>query len=191
MSPLNKFQLRATMNMTQLNKALAGVLLLCAFSLPTYAGDGHDHGEAPAAASGAALPRFTAISETYELVGILNDRKLSLYLDRAADNSPAKDAKLELELGGKAVPVSSVGEGEFEATLDTKPESGEITITATVVAGNDSDLLASELAIHPENHAEDSKAGIPWKPLAGGAALLLAVAGFIRVKRARQLGGAA
>lgn len=179
------------MKTTQMNKVLAGIILLCAFSHPSYAGAGHDHGEAPAAATGAVSPRFTAVSETYELVGILNERKLLLYLDRVSDNSPAKDAKLELEFAGKTVAVTNVGEGEYEVTLETKPDSGEIPLTATVVAGNDSDLLAGALDIHPDNHAEDSKAGIPWKPLAGGAALLAALAGFIRMKRARQQGGAA
>lgn len=190
MSPQNEFCLRTTMNMTQLTKALAGILILGATVTPSSAGDGHDHGEAPAATRREALPRFAAVSETYELLGILNDRRLSLYLDRAADNSPAKDAKLELEIGGKAVAVTSVGEGEFEATLAAPPPAGEIPITATVVAGKDSDLLAGELKILPDLHAEDGKPGFPWKPLAGGAAVLLALAGLLRMKRARQPGGA-
>ena len=70
-----------------------------------WAGDGHDHGEAPAATAGPASPRFTATSETFELVGVVNGKQLTLYLDRYADGSPVKDAKLELELGGVKVPV--------------------------------------------------------------------------------------
>ena len=90
------------------------------------AGDGHDHGEAPASSAGPALPRFAAASETFELVGVVNGKRLTLYLDRYADGSPVKDAKLELELGGVKVPVESHGEGEFEAMLAQELKPGSL-----------------------------------------------------------------
>ena len=80
-------------------------VLLLSVAWPAWAGEGHDHGDAPAAMVGPALPRFTAVSELFELVGVLDGTHLTLYLDRATDNSPVKDAKLELELGGVKVPV--------------------------------------------------------------------------------------
>ena len=179
------------MNKNTMTQLLGGLLLLGATILPAHAGDGHDHGEAPAAPAGVASPRFAATSETYELVGILNERKLSLYLDHTADNSPVKDAKLELEVGGKAVAVNNIGEGEFEATLATEPQPGELPITATIVAGNDSDLLAANLDIHSEAHADKNAGALPWKPIAAGAALLLALGAALRIKRNRVVGGAA
>lgn len=179
------------MNKNTMTQLLGGLLLLGAAILPAYAGDGHDHGEAPAASAGVASPRFAATSETYELVGILNDRKLSLYLDHSADNSPVKDAKLELEIGGKAVAVTNIGEGEFEATLATAPQAGVIPVTATVLAGNNSDLLAANLDTHTEAHEAKSSASLPWKPIAAGAAVLLAVGVALRKKRNRVVGGAA
>ena len=78
---------------------------------------GGDHGEAPASSAGPTSPLFAATSETFELVGVVNGKQLTLYLDRYADGSPVKDAKLELELGGVKVPVEPHAEGEFEATL--------------------------------------------------------------------------
>ncbi len=193
MSPLKSTnsELRTTMNKNTITQLLGGLLLLGAAILPAYAGDGHDHGEAPAASAGVASPRFAATSETYELVGILNDRKLSLYLDHSADNSPVKDAKLELEIGGKAVAVTNIGEGEFEATLATAPQAGVIPVTATVLAGNNSDLLAANLDTHTEAHEAKSSASLPWKPIAAGAAVLLAVGVALRKKRNRVVGGAA
>ena len=179
------------MNKNTITQLLGGLLLLGAAILPAYAGDGHDHGEAPAASAGVASPRFAATSETYELVGILNDRKLSLYLDHTADNSPVKDAKLELEIGGKAVTVTTIGAGEFEATLAAEPQPGESPVTATVIADNNSDLLAANLDIHPEAHADKNSGGLPWKPIAAGAAVLLAVSTALRMKRNRVVGGAA
>ena len=81
------------------------------------AGEGHDHGDTPAPVAGPMLPRFTAVSELFELVGVVDGKHITLYLDRFADNSPVKDATLELQLDGKAISVEPHAEGEFEATL--------------------------------------------------------------------------
>ena len=173
---------------------LAALMLSAAW--PAWAGEGHDHGDAPAAMAGPALPRFTAVSELFELVGVLNDKHLTLYLDRAADNSPVKDAKLELEFGGSKLPVEPHGDGEFEATLSEEPKEGVFAVTATVVAGSDSDLLAGELDIHHEESATAATTASRWKSYAAwGAAVLAALAlvgyGTARLRARRVVGGAA
>lgn len=176
---------------TYLTKVLGGLLLLVASSLPAHAGAGHDHGDAPTVTTGAASPRFAATSENYELVGILNEKNLALYLDHTADNSPVKDAKLELEIAGKPVAIEAVGEGEFLVKLAAELPGGSVPVTATIVAGQDSDLLAADLDVHAEAHTEEKATGMPWKPIAGTSVLLLAIAGLLRMKRARATGGAA
>jgi hypothetical protein len=183
--------MRTTMTMTCLTKTFGGLLLLGATILPAHAGAGHDHGEAPAATSGAASPRFAATSENFELVGILNEKNLALYLDRATDNSPVKNAKLELEIAGKPVAVEAVGEGEFLAKLDAALPEGSVPVTATIVAGQDSDLLAADLDVHAAAHSDNKATGMPWKPLAGVGVLILVLTGFLRMKRVRATGGAA
>ena len=162
------------------------------------AGEGHDHGEAPAAAVGSAQPRFTAVSETFELVGVLSGQRLTLYLDRAADNSPVKDARLELELGGAKIDVKPHGEGEFEALLAQPLPPGVTAVTATVVAGQETDLLAGELDIREGAQADASAGGRPWKKysiwlLAGLLTLALLVVGLrrFRANRINRLGGTA
>ena len=52
--------------------------MLLGNALPVIAGDGHDHGDTAPAATGTALPRFAAVSETFELVGVLVVGTLSL-----------------------------------------------------------------------------------------------------------------
>ena len=89
--------------------------VLAGLAPQTLAGDGHDHGEAPATTAGPALPRFTAVSELFELVGVVNGKNVTVYLDHFADNSPVKDAKVDLELDGKAVALAPHADGEFEA----------------------------------------------------------------------------
>ena len=163
-------------------------------SLVSLAGEGHDHGEAPVAASGSAFPRFAATSDLFELVGVLNGKKLALYLDRTEDNSPVKDARLELEIGGAKVTVKRVGEGEFEAELAALPPQGPLTVTATVIAGKDADLLAGELDIHRDAHAPETGSAWSTRAIAGwgaGALALLALLFGLRRARAARLEGTA
>ncbi|MES2581606.1 MAG: hypothetical protein V4627_02720 [Pseudomonadota bacterium] len=180
------------------HKPLFFAVLLAAISLCSWADAGHDHGEAPAAVGGPAKPRFTAISEAFELVGVVNGKHITLYLDHAADNSPVKDARLQLELGGTKVAVQPHGEGEFEATLAAELQPGVISVTATVVAGQQSDLLAGDLDLHADTHAADAVHGANWKRYAAwamGGLLALALLGYafrrLNTHRNNRLGGAA
>lgn len=164
----------------------------------SWADAGHDHGAPAAAAPGSGTPRFSAVSETFELVGVLSGRQLTLYLDRAGDNSPVKAAQLELELGGVKLAVKPRGEGEFEATLAQELKPGVTSVAATVIAGQETDLLAGELDIRADSHTDAATVRLPWKKygiwlLAGLLTLTLLVLGQRRVRshRINRVGGAA
>ena len=174
------------------------LLALLATVFPfSWAGEGHDHGEAPAAVGGPAKPRFTATSDAFELVGVVDGKNITLYLDHAADNSPVKDAKLELELGGTKLAAQPHGEGEFAATLAAPLQPGVVSVTATVIAGADADLLAGDLEISSETRG-DTTHGATWKTYsawAAGGLLLLTLLAFamrrLGAQRSNRLGGAA
>ncbi len=130
------------------------VIKVCAVATCTLfftlaiAGDGHDHGTAKPAASGPALPRFTAQSELFEAVGILGKDELVMYIDRAASNEPVVNATVELESTGiKLVGTFEPKLGEYH--FDAKPfaKAGEYPMTLTIKAGADSDLLTGELDV--------------------------------------------
>lgn len=115
----------------------------------TFAGDGHDHGDAKPAANGPALPRFTAQSDLFEAVGILGKEELTLFIDRTATNEPVLGATVELEgagikLTGKFEP--KLGEYHFDGKAFAK--AGEYPIMLTIKAGQDGDLLTGDLHVH-------------------------------------------
>lgn len=176
-----------------------GLALVLGFApLWAQADAGHDHGEAPATAGGPALPRFAATSDVFELVGVLDGHSLALYLDHAGDNSPVKEAQLELDIGGTPVPVTRVADGEFTAVLTAALAEGVSPVTATVVAGSESDLLAGEIDVHGAAPAPAQPSGLAGRATvvasAVGALLLALAAGWGlrrgRAARTAHLGGA-
>lgn len=142
---------------TQMTKILLIGLAVSAalFSWPAAAGEGHDHGDAPAATAAPALPRFAAASELFELVGVVDGRRVTVYLDRYEDNAPVQGAKLVLQVGGAPVALAEHAAGEFEGELAAAPQPGITPVTATIAAGNDTDLLAADLDIHADEHGEE------------------------------------
>lgn len=155
---------------------------------PARAGEGHDHGDAAPAAAGQALPRFTAESELFELVGVLSGKQITLYLDRYADNSPVRDAQIELEIGGAKFKAQKQGDDEYEVVLAEAPKPGVLPVTATVTAGNDTDLLAGELDIHEAAHVDEAAHTHSWTEYAGWAAAGIAALAFLVWGGRRALG---
>lgn len=182
-----------------LTSFMAALSVLTALALPTLAqaGDGHDHGDAAPVATAQALPRFAAVSESFELVGVLDGRQITLYLDRTADNTPVRDAQIELEIGGTKL-TATPHEDAYEAVLDTVPPPGVLAVTASVTAGQELDLLAGELDLHEAAHDAEPPHAQAWQVYAAWAAAALALLAALAVLgrrfaagRSRRTGAAA
>ncbi len=179
--------------------AAAAFAVLLAASQPARADDGHGHDhDAPPSATAAALPRFATASEAFELVGVLDGKKLALYLDHAATNEPVQNARLELEIGSEKVAPEAVAAGEFQAVLSREPGDGVTPVTATIAADDESDLLAGELDIHHDAPAAPDGAGarngsrLTGWPMWCGIGLILLALLFAAVRSgAARRGGAA
>lgn len=174
------------MNFSKLPAALLAAAVL--FASPVRAGEGHDHGDAAPAAAGQALPRFSAVSETFELVGVLSGKQITLYLDRFGDNSPVRGAQIELEIGGAKFKAEKQGEDEYEVVLPDAPKPGVLPVSATVIAGKETDLLAGELDIHEEAHSDEAVAASGWTKYAGWAAGGVAVLALLLLGGRRWVG---
>ncbi len=175
---------------------LAAALL--SVGTPTLAGEGHDHGNAAPGATGSALPRFAAVSETFELVGVLDGKQVTLYLDRFADNAPVRGARIELEVAGVKFKAETHGDDAYEVVLSEAPKPGVLPVIATVTVGAEVDLLVGELDLHEAVHATAPAHEHGWKAFAGWTAgglagLAVLVIGARRLMPTRQIraGGAA
>lgn len=177
-------------------------VVLAALGAAALAGPGHDHGDeaAPAAAGGPDLPRFAAASELFELVGVIDGKRLTVYLDHAATNEPVKGARLELEIGDVQVPVQPHADGEFDAELAQAFKPGVLPVTATVGTAESNDLLAGELDLHEEAPNAAAATAMDWQRIAtrggGGVVAVLVLALGVRALLRRRgaqagLGGAA
>lgn len=176
------------------NAIIAGASLLAGLYSPLALADaGHSHDAPASSASAPVIPRFSAASELFEIVGTANGTQLALYLDRFADNAPVKAATLEVSVGDSAIAMKEVADGEFEGTLAQALRPGVTSVTVTVEAGDETDLLAGDFDVHAdavEEHAHrDGRAWLPWAiaalGLVGGGLWLSRRAGF------RRAGGAA
>jgi len=163
-TPLITKELRNTMKFIQSTRTIFLALIFTLLSPLAIAGPGHDHGDTAPQASGSALPRFTATSDDLELVGILNGKLVTLYLDRFKDNSPVNDAQIEVEIAGSKYKAQKHGEGEYEVTLKDTLKTGVTAITATIQAGDLTDLLATELDLHTDESVPGLRS--TWKTIA-------------------------
>lgn len=171
--------------------AALGIAAAALLPLAALAGPGHDHGDRAPTATGPALPRFAATSELFELVGVLDGRRVTLYLDRTADNAPVTGAQIELEIAGAKLPVEA-RDDVYEVELAAEPKPGVLPVTATVTAGQDVDLLAGELDIHDDEHSSDAAHVHGWQEYAGwGAGAVAALVVLVLIGRRVAAGGQA
>jgi hypothetical protein len=148
-------------------RTVLAAAIACALA-PAVAHEGHDHGDAPAAALPVpGGPRFVAVSDRFELVGAIDGRRLTVWLDGAGDNAPVVGARIELDIDGRTIEPKADGD-VYVATLDAPPSPGRVPVTATIVAGDASDLLAGELAVDAPAGNVAAAASAPGGGLAGG-----------------------
>jgi membrane fusion protein, heavy metal efflux system len=172
------------------------------------AGPGHSHAEsAPAQAAGPVTHRIQAHSEAFELVGIVEAKTLSLFLDEYATNEPIERARIEIEaVRGEPSPktlkviLEQSEDGVFKWTDSAFEEPAVWAVSFTITAGKQVDILAGELDIHLPQAGPQSDDRLdhgwvalllPWLIGAAVSLLLLAclVRGWTKRRSARAVKG--
>lgn len=157
------------------------VALTVALSALAHAGgdasDGHSHGEAAAPAMPVAgAPRASAQTEEFELVAVLEGKKLTLYLDRFATNEPVADAQIEIDSSTLKAAATRVAPGVYSLPGEAFAKPGKYPLAISVQAGDASDLLTVTLDLpQPVAGAAPVNSWNNWA--AGGAAGALLLAG--------------
>jgi len=173
---------------------LIAVMSLYLFSILAQAHGDEDHGAAPATVAVGGAPRIAVYSDLFELVGIVENGAMTLYLDRYVDNAPVTDANIEVETGSEKLIATANPDGTYRVVAKAFAKPSEIPVTFTITAGSDNDLLAGDLVV-ADAHADDShNAASPLanKWLIGGltlSAILVLIARFaIRQRRRQKVG---
>jgi hypothetical protein len=107
-------------------------------------GPDHTHGPETPAGRTQQSPRFVAVSETHQLVGILKGGEVTFYLDRQQDNAPAENVVLTLDIAGMNHTASPQADGTFRLPAAALGAGPEAEIIATVSGGAD-DLLVGAI----------------------------------------------
>ncbi len=163
-------------------------ILLALFSLsaPVIAHEGHDHGATAKPADVRLAPRFEVRSEDVEIVGVLADRNLLIYVDRAIDNGPIQGAQIEVEGPGIKGVATAMADGVYQLPVAALAQAGKYPLVLTIQAGEIVDLLAATLEVGevPAVASAEDNTKRPWWLLAGISLLLLS--GGLVARRLRR-----
>jgi len=126
------------------------LVTLIAFPLPILAGgdssDGHTHASpAPVPVSQSVTPRAVAATEEFEVVAVLEGKKLLVYVDRFASNEPVAQAKVEIEGAGLKGVASETTPGTYVLEIATTIPQAKHPLTISIEAGDTVDLLSATL----------------------------------------------
>jgi RND family efflux transporter MFP subunit len=154
-------------------------LLLSSLAADAHEGHSHDDDSAKAALAASAYPRITAQSELYEIVGIVKDKRLTVYIDRFTSNEPVTDARLQVAIGDREpVEATPAGNGSYVVPVSDLPSAGSVEVVFTIEAKAGEDLLVGSLSI-PAAASTPSKwiASVPL-PMRNPAVLALVAFGL-------------
>ncbi len=162
-------------------KWLFGLMLVLAL-LPISVVADEGHGAPPSAPHTALAPRVETQSESFELVGVLEGGKLTIYLDRFATNEPVTNAAIEIESGAFKATAQSSGEGVYTAPAAALTNPGEYPLVFTIRAAGETDLLNGTLGVPPpagaSSHLHDWTEWAVW--IAGALVALAGIAWLMR-----------
>lgn len=176
-------------------KAILPLTVAAVLAFPAFAHEGEDHSPAVAASlPSEATARSASATELFELVAVVSNGRLMLYLDRFETNEPVSGARIAVETGALKAVAAEVEPGMYEVVADAFGHPGPHPMTIDVQAGDDVDLLALTVDVASPSAAG---VGVPaqsawgWRhPVVWGASGAALLAGF-GVVALRRRGGAA
>ena len=151
--------------------------------------DGHSHGEPekPPMTIGIA-PRTSTQTDEFELVAVLTGGKLTLYLDRYADNAPVAGAEIEVQSGASKAVAAQATPGVYVLPGEAFAQPGKYPLAISIQAGESADLLTATLDLSgPSEGVEHKRSWDVTTAWSAAGVLLLAGAGLVVVRRRKQI----
>jgi membrane fusion protein, heavy metal efflux system len=124
--------------------------------------EGHDLEAAETPGALHNQPRLAAGSEAYELVGILDGNRLTVYLDHYGNNAPVTDAQITVTIGDDMVTAEPGGDGTYTVRSTAFERGGLIELVFDIRAPEADDLLIAKLPLANAAHLDAAVGGLPW-----------------------------
>ena len=120
----------------------------------SHGGEEHSHADDAPPAVPAAIsspqPRASAQSEEFELVAVLAEQTLTLYLDQYASNAPVVDARIELESGAFKAVAKQIEPGVYRLSGKAFAKPGKYPLLFSLQTADSADLLSATLEVPAE-----------------------------------------
>jgi hypothetical protein len=155
----------------------------------SHGDEDHSHDEEPVLqAAPSLIPRASAQSEEFELVAVLAEQQLTLYLDHYASNAPVTDAQIEVESGAFKAVALQTEPGVYTLPGAAFKQPGKYPLVFSIETETSADLLTTTLevpqpvlAAAASEHGEDHR--LIWAAAAALVLLVVGVAGFVVLRR--------
>lgn len=189
--------------MTFIKLISAAVTAACLlFASPVaFADDGHDHGAEAPAAVGEVAPRLAAMTDKHEMVAVVRDDELVIWINRFADSEPVTNAQVDVTIDGATARAQPQPDGTYHvpagplAGHEEKPHGkgaeplDEHSVLVSVTTPEGADLLTGALSHDHEAHGHGEGA-LPWLWIGLGVVALAGIGGAL-LWRNRQRAAAA
>ncbi len=137
------------------------VVLTITLFTSVVAHEGHDDTPPPSLPTLSLAPRVVTHSADLELVGLVKDGQLVIYLDVFATNEPITNAKIEVESGNFKALAQSTKTGYYLLPAEPLLTPGKHELVFTIETPSLSDLLLGDIEI--SSHTSHSSAVVVGK----------------------------
>lgn len=174
--------------------AVGLALAACALTAAAHGDEPHGDEPHPVAAVTTGAPRIEAATETFEMVGRLENGALTLFINRFETSEPVLLAKVDLESGDQeATAEFRADQGTYVVSepklVQALGQPGSHPLVVTVTSGDEADLLEATLVVAAVKSTE-VREKLPLNPALAGALGLgaLGVGGFVLRKKRTNKG---
>jgi cobalt-zinc-cadmium efflux system membrane fusion protein len=164
-------------------RLLTILFLIGVWAQPSWAGAGHDHGAGPGGegSSSIEVPRLESVGTELELVAVVIDGELVIYLDESATNAPVDDATIEVS--GDDIPAAvakPAKNGTYSLDAEWVSDTGTKALTFVVTASDRIELLNGTLDLGTaQDHSTAHSSSLLARPMFWLLASVAAILGFL------------